>query len=472
MNDIVEGCKEWMSRKLTEANCFSFLQLAEKYNIDTVEDAITDFVFENFVTISETKGFTEISQQALCRYLSSDSLNTDIDEFIVFKAAKTWINKNKITDSKIIIEIMKNIRYALIPPSPLSKQVAIDDLIDDHKECRRLVSEAMEYHANVYTQPFSQGKLTKPRGKPNLLVISNGPKKGNSFNTVPCDEKLSFLSKPDFELIGQSDSLDHIQIVYESMSSVQIDNFLFLFACKCDGYQNFTMRYNASNDTWIELAAVPREATVGSRVAYSEYKREIFLIGGMPVHTGMRFQVDPTWVIPRVYSYNIQGNSWSSCIDLPEGLMYSGVATLDNNVFTTGGCSRDKTTHNVYAFDVKAKIWLTKASMNHKRQLHTLNALNGQLYAIGGSAISEDVENVLAVEVYESLCNQWTVIKEDGPTFFGKSSIVFDNKIYIICTDKIVIYEVDKNSFTSLPHGIPYKAFRNVSAMLTMPNLL
>ncbi len=474
MVEIVEECKGWMSQKITKNNCFDFLRLAEKYSIETVETAITEFVLKNFVAVSKTKGFTKISQQALCRYISSDTLKTGMDELAVYQAAKTWINKNKIEDSVTIFDIMKNVRFALIPLDPLSMKVSVDDIIDDHKECRRLVGEAMKYHGDVYKQPFYDVDLNKPRGKNGLLVIPNIKRAGGSF-TTPDNGHIDFLSFPTFERTGQSYSLN-MCIVDDSMSAVQMNNFMFLFGSKCDGYQNFTMRYDASNHIWIDLAAVPREATVGSSVACSEDKKKVFLIGGMSVNADSKWKLEKTKIISSTYMYDVVKNSWSQCNDLPESLLYSGAATLNDHVFVTGGYSADATTctDSVYAYDIKAKLWLHKAKMNHKRSRHTLDAIDGKLYAIGGKIIGAGL--VPFLEIYDSLSNQWTDVSlDDQYVMCGASSLVYDNQIYIIGgvnARQIAVYDVDSSEITILDEELPSESYRNVSAFLTIPKLL
>ncbi len=206
MADIVEECIEWMSGKITQNNCFNFLQLAEKYNIETVEDAITDFILANFKSVSETKGFSEISREALCRYLSSDVLKTEMEEYLVYIAAKNWILHNKIEDKTTISEIMKNVRFALIPPVTLSEKVATEDLIDDCKECRKMIGEAMKYHADSYSQPFYEGALSKPRGKQGLLVIPSGLQKDETCTTQSIDT-IHFLSLPMLDVTKKKASL-------------------------------------------------------------------------------------------------------------------------------------------------------------------------------------------------------------------------------------------------------------------------
>ena len=465
MNDTVEECIEWMMQKITKNNCFDFLRLAEKYSIEPLVFAITEFVLNNFVAVSKTEGFTEISQQALCRYLASDNLKTGMDELIVYQAAKTWIKKNKITDSKSIVDIMKNVRFALVPLDPLSMQITIDYLIDDYKDCRRLVGEAMKYHGDVYIQPFYDGNLNKPRGKNGLLVVPNGRQVDGSFTSTGSGN-LDFLTFPELRPEKQSKSLN-TSIVFDSMNAIQINNFLFLFASKCDGYQNFTMRYDPSNDTWIDMAAVPRQATVGSAIACTEDKKRVFLFGGMHVTAKSKWKIEIEEISAEVFMYDVQKNSGSHCNDLSEGVVYSRAATLGNLIFLTGGL---ETADRVWAYDVKATVWLTKAKMNHKRYVHCLDAVGQKLYAIGGKLIGAG--DAKSVEVYDLPSNQWTIVLPRGPDVIGASSLAIDNKIYIIGgnnSKQVFIYEMGKNKVTHLPQELPSHSRRNVSALMNSP---
>ncbi len=480
IEDLVKECKKWMSEKITKNNCFTFLRLAEKYSIETVEHAITEFVLKNFVAVSETKSFTEISKQALCRYLSSDFLKTNMEEYAVFKAAKKWITKNKVTDNAIVFNIMKNVRFALIPPITLSEQVSTNDVIDDNKHCRKLVGEAMKYHADVYNQPFYDDNMNKPRGKRGIFVVANGPRQGNSYTAS--NGNLDFLPFPGIKPNQQCKSFN-APFVYDSMCAINISNFMFLFGAKsmdgCDGYQNFALRYNASNDTWMKMDPVPREVVIGSSIALSDKRKEIFLVGGMLVNPEAIFTITSKKVISGVYTFDIQKNSWTQCSDLPEKLVYTGTATYGNLIFVTGGDSSfGKTGNSVYAYDGKGKVWLTKAKMNHKRCHHILNVVGGKLYAIGGRVISESSTYVPCTEMYEASSDQWTDILPNGPSFSATSSLVIGDNIYIIGgsshgnAKQISVYEVDNNKVTIVTENLPSNCLRNVSALLTLPKLL
>ncbi len=470
MTGIVKECMEWMEKAITKDSCFHFLRLAEKYNIETIEKTITDFVLKNFVDVSKTEQFCEISQQALCRYISSDLLRTDMDENSVFKAARSWILKNEVTDKDVIFEIMKNVRFAFIPQITLSGEVLVDDLIEGNREFRMMVAEAIKYHADVYNRPFYDGGLNRPRGKKGLLTVTTGKRMGNKFTTSGQGEvhfiPVSALNKAK-QVQGTSLGMS---IVYESMSAITINNFLFLFGTKCNGYQNMAMRYDASIDCWVNLAAVPGQAAVGSTIACSEDKKNIFLIGGMQVKATSKFEVDGDYAMARVSIYDIQKNTWSSCMELPMSLAYSAAATLHDHIYVTGGDGPDGTKKSVFAYDPKGKLWLTKAKMNKRRREHTLDAVGEKLYAIAGE--SNNHMNT-SVEVYDLPSDQWTLTLTGEPSTSGATSVVIENRIYILGgSGDIVVYDVDKNTVPNLFDNHQTFFEDNVSALMTLPKLL
>ncbi len=471
--DIVQDCKKWMTKHISKDNCFDFLRLAERYNIESVETAITEFVLKNFEAVSQTESFTGISQGALCRYLSADVLKTSMNEYAVYQAAKYWILKNNINDITLISNIMSNVRFALVPAMTLSDQILMDDFIEGNKPFRKMVSEAMKYHADVFSQPFYQGNMNKPRGKKGLLVIPNGKQEHDNTYVAYSNGHINFLPFPTLQSTKKSKSLN-IPIVYDSMSAVQVNNFLFLFGCTSDGFHNFTMRYDGSNDTWIKLEPVPQDATVGSKVACTEDRSQILLMGGMCVHADSKFTLPSNEIVEYTNIYDVKKNAWSSGIDLPQGLVHMGVATVNGLVFVTGGhCASGQTSDKTFAYDVKANLWLTKAKMNEKRCYHTLDAIGEKLYAVGGrDARGSDSSSI---DIYDVLSNQWTQIPLPvGERFVAASSVVDGHRIFIgggiENGKKIRIYDVDKNKITAV--DVSSCIARNVSAFLTLPKLL
>ena len=481
MNSIVDKCKEWMIQKVTSTNCLAFLKLAEKFNLETTEAAITKFVLENFVSISKTEAFSNISKQGLVKYLSSDTLRTKFNESVAYKAVKNWILKNNVEDKMEVCEILKNIRFALITPENLSDEILQDAMIVENKECLSMVGEAMKYHGNVYTQPFYKGNLNKPRGEAGVLMITN-PDKGEGYN-VPNGRLyggiVDWLSFPEFDC-QCCDDPPFGKVVYESILALQVNNFLFVFGTKCDGYQNFSTRYDATNDKWLELAAVPRQATIGSSLACTFDQRNIFLFGGMHVNKDSEYGIDGAEIINAVFNYDVPSNSWRQGKDIPSKLVHSASASLQNIMYVTGGYvpySEDYesdffSTNEVWAYDVSGKIWLSKSHMHNERSRHVLEASNDKLWAIGGMMLTLFTTSV---EVFDPLLNQWTVISPDIPALCDASSIVVGHEIYVVGgvhesedAADVFVYDTNQNKLTTVLEKIGSDCSRNISALMSL----
>ncbi len=485
MTDIVEHCTVWMNENITETNCFTLLQLAEKYSIQSIVCAVEKFVMANFVSVCETSGFSGISQQALCKYLSSDTLKTDINEFAVYKAAKYWIQENKITDAKVVTEILANVRFAFVEPDKLTDEILCDSIIASNTGCLKMFGEAMKYHLNPRTQPLYKGDLNRPRGLPSLLLISSGKLQNTqSFASAGADP-VHLLNFPNFENEGIATASIKLPMVIESLSSVQIGNFLFVFRSNNEGFRNFTKRYNGSTNTWKEMTPVPRESTIGS-VATSVTDK-IFLLGGMFVNKKTKYSLNSKSIMDRVLIYDISNNSWREGVQMPQRLMYSGATTLHSSIYVTGGVDPGgldgvlSTVAKVHAFDIKANLWLVKESMNHPRCQHVLEACEDRLYAIAGRVIGG--ENTTSIEEYDPIVNQWSVIQIECLKAIGASSFVVDQNIYIVggsdaqdgvTVYNVTVYDVDKKKLDRMEGHLPYTAncWRNVSAYLISPKLL
>ena len=483
MNHVVEQCKEWMIKNATHTNCFTFLKLAENFNLESTALAITKFVLENFVLVSETEAFTDISKEALKSYLSSDILKTEFNECVVFKAAKNWITKNKIVDKMEVCEILKNIRFALISPDNLSDEILLDDMIVENKECRSMIGEAIKYHGNVYTQPFYKGNGNRPRGLDGVLVITNPDGEDDSYN-IPdlrwyggCVDYLTF---PDFDCQCFNDP-PLGKVVYESMLALQVNNFLFVFGTNCDGYQNFTKRYDATFDKWMDLAAVPRQATVGSSLGCTNDQRNIFLFGGMHVNKDSEYGVNDDRMTDTVYNYDVPNNSWRQETNMPVKLVYGASASLCNIMYVTGGFALSGThfygSVEVWAYDSDAKLWLSKPPMHHIRHNHALEACNGKLWAIGGIFAGVFATSI---EAFDPVANQWTVTSTDLPGLHDASSIVHGHKIYLVGGSRktenssseessaVFVYDTVERKLTTVIQEFQNDYSRNICAQLTL----
>ncbi len=470
MTGIVEDCKDWMLGNMQVTNCLTFLKYAEIYDLETVRDAANEFVLYNFIDVSKTSKFLEISQASMCKYIASDNLRTDFEEYEVYKVAKKWLEHNSIKSKKAVFEVMKNIRFALIAPTELSQEIMYDEIIQ-FKDCQKLVSEAISYHMNIYQQPLYQGNLNQPRGKTGLIIIPNGERSGNGYNTRGNGEAIHFMSFPEETSAAKSDSSLKISAAYGSLSSVQKNNFLFLFGVAPQNYyMNFSKRYSSATDSWIDLKTLPKAPAVG--LAIATYGEKIYIMGGMPVNKDTRFYIGGRLMSEEMYAYTIPSNTWSACDPMPMKCSYSQATFLGEILYVSGGFDGKNTVSSVFSYDANAKLWLTKKKMNHPRYDHLIEAVNDKLYVIGG--LTNDDTPVSSVEIYDPLADHWTLASHSGlAPPFPESSFVYERKICFVSDSLIAEYNPDQNRIRRLAFMLPSPCHRKSvkCALMVLPKL-
>ena len=121
---------------------------------------------------------------------------------------------------------------------------------------------------------------------------------------------------------------------------------------------------------------------------------------------------------------------WSNITNTPTKQWCSGVATLDNKIYFTGGrwlnlYGDDQTLSSAICYDLDTNMWSQIANMNIERSGHSLVSLHGKLFAIGG-------EEVDSVEVYDPDNNTWALLQYrlDGTVYGTGAGLIKKYYVY------------------------------------------
>ena len=145
-----------------------------------------------------------------------------------------------------------------------------DDSLMENKECFKMAVSAMKYHSIIFTQPFTSSRATE-RGEDAVVLIRTAEMEVYS--------KLDMVRNADdpIDLTYETEKLK-FKLSLSSCSLVKVNNFLYLFATVSDTFTPVTQRYDGSSGIWIDLAPVPRPATVGTTAAC--VNDTVYLVGG------------------------------------------------------------------------------------------------------------------------------------------------------------------------------------------------
>src|SRR6185295_4453903 len=125
------------------------------------------------------------------------------------------------------------------------------------------------------------------------------------------------------------------------------------------------------------------------------------------------------------------GTSWSQVASLSSPRRNLGAAALNGIIYAVGGSDvNGNALSTLEAFDTSnpGNGWVARAPLPTARHSLGVVALNGQVYAIGGSPNG----NLSVVEAYSPATNTWTVKQSmpSGRSLFGAAGI--GNEIYVI----------------------------------------
>ncbi len=262
----------------------------------------------------------------------------------------------------------------------------------------------------------------------------------------------------------------------DSVSVIEMNNYMFLFAVDSSSFQPITMRFNATTSEWITLASVPQQATADRAIARLG-GNTIYLLGGYHIEKIDEPTVDNTEPDDRAtdeaFQYNIASNKWIKLSNMPKPLIRSAAAgsEMDGCVYFSGGWCKSLTdaAPYLYAFDTHANKWFTKPDMLHPRNNHMMESVREKLYVFCGDNYRS---NVIEVAEYDIFSEQWTVIEDENLSQIGGVSWVIGDDIFISFDSEIYIFHASTKIIKEKDEQLDNKQTYSAASLLTFPELL
>ncbi len=460
MSNIVEICAKHMIENLSIATCFTYKTLFEKFSMKKAEKAVNDYILENFVALFKSDDFLELPKETLCSYLQNENLGVS-EEIEVFRIAKAWLEHDK-ERMQYCADIMKQISFAFIPTDTLKDEVRSASFMQQDKACNDLLFETLTYHGNIYTQPLYQGTINKPKGKPSLLVIEAGTfriKGGCKMFRIAEVENPAWIVQMDNLHEKHKDVKVGIPFVYDSISLVEYNNFLYLFGVDNRSFSGVSMRYDGNTNKWIDLAPIPSGSLV--RSAVSRVGETIIVTGGQGVSPNDKYKFYLARLFDETYLYDIATNTWKTGTPYPQGIAGAAACTLNDLMYVAGGQLEEKVwSKKMWAYDVKGDVWLTKTGMSKDRPNPIMKTVSDKL------VLTDTHFN--SAEFYDCELNQWTVVTvTEEFQLRDCSAFLYNNALHLIGgKDNAIGYVDGDGDWTELADKLFKNVGRNYCALL------
>jgi hypothetical protein len=160
-----------------------------------------------------------------------------------------------------------------------------------------------------------------------------------------------------------------------------------------------------AHDCWTSATPMPTPRAYASVAAVNG---KVYAIGGFDPAN------NPT-PMSTVEAYDPSTNVWSTKASLLTPRNEPGVGVVNGIIYVVGGTDNVTPLGTVEAYDPTTDAWTTKAPMPTPRYALAVSVVNGVLYAVGGNG---DNVNLSTVEAYDPATNMWTT-KTPRPTPTG-----------------------------------------------------
>ncbi|XP_038078750.1 kelch-like protein 29 [Patiria miniata] len=152
----------------------------------------------------------------------------------------------------------------------------------------------------------------------------------------------------------------------------------------------------------------------------SMMKDVLVVVGGM--------ETSRQWVKDVSY-YDPAAETWETLSTLPFSQTDYSVASLNDDVYISGGFKMGSATSEVWCYKTAHDKWMEVSNLKLARFNHTSTGLDGMLYVVGGE--TDDV-GLTEIERYDPQRNIWEIIGEANPTQSNLTVAGLNQKLYIV----------------------------------------
>ncbi|XP_074171984.1 kelch-like protein 30 isoform X2 [Rhinolophus sinicus] len=163
-----------------------------------------------------------------------------------------------------------------------------------------------------------------------------------------------------------------------------------------------------------------------------ELEEVLAVVGGRAMEEDEEGAEEPGPLPGNFTFYNTKAKRWMALPDFPDYHKWGfSLAVLNNSVYVTGGSRGTKTdtwsTTQAWCFPLKEAAWKCVAPMLKARTNHASAALNGEVYAIGGTTL-----DVVEVESYDPYTDTWAPVSPALKYVSNFSAAGCQGRLYLV----------------------------------------
>ncbi|NWY04384.1 KLHL9 protein, partial [Nothoprocta ornata] len=396
VREVIKLCFQFLEGCLNCENCMDVLNIAKRLGPEELRRRAMRYIGQHYQQVlSDPLCLKELDQETLCEVLGRTD-TAGCSELELFSAAVSWLQQDR-TRLTAAPEILRHIRFPLIPLRDLQKYMRDLPLLRRDSSCRRYLQAALNYHSQPYAQPVLQSRHSSPRCGSAALLVAGGRTADNRVcrDMWAADEGCSSWRK-----VG-----DLCAPLYNHCVAV-INNFFFVIGGQHQfdptGKQpsNEVFRFDPRHASWLQVASMRERRTRFQAAVLGE---RILAVGG-GTHLGS--------LTCTTELYQPAENTWELAAPFPVPIADHAGAVHKGILYVSGGFSGGKTLRETYSYLHRLRRWVGNRAMTFARCDHGMAAAGDRIFCIGGRTLNgvEEWIHVNEMEYYCPVSDQWTTL--------------------------------------------------------------
>ncbi|XP_078493669.1 kelch-like protein 25 [Ciona intestinalis] len=409
MHRIRNLCIEYLLTTVSPQNCFTIQALAECYTIPQLTEKSNKFVVENYQQVVSSDQFRKLSKDDVIRLLQSTHGTVSSD--LVYTAVMNWVKFD--SNESYLIEVIKFVDFHKMSPEMLEDVVSAEPLI------RKLRVTDCSFHDALVEHVKKTGQSRVPVQDNELEIRDLPVLEEKSLISLGGKNTLTKVTKFDLQT-KQWSQLPDLPVGRDDAAAVVIDDVLYYTAgdLQTDGETTAT--------NIVHRMKLKEKVLKWEKVASMRVKRWGF---GAAVFNGIIFVFgggdDTNKRLSSGESYVVSLNKWIRIKPMKIARSTHSVVALNGNLFSLGG----KNLCSVERYDPLSDEWEDVAPMQTPRSSFVAVVLNNVIYAIGGN---DGKQRLKSVEKYNVEDDTWVYVEDMNIERYVHAACVAQNKIYVV----------------------------------------
>ena len=394
---------EVISQSMSHTNCLLFYYAAMSYQCTELQERTRNFIFANFMSVTGTEDFLELSRKQVEEWISSDEIKVKSEEE-VFQVIVKWMEESEIGEHEEFFQLLRHVRLMHVPRSYVLSNILTHPLVKGSETCTAFALDStMTTSLKSSSRPPRNCLKTCEDG---LFTIWQE----KSFCYLPSENKWHEMCN----LLSKKNCYPCSSAVVSGKLYVSVQEHRII------------ERYDPFSNSWVSLMS-NRGVDTYERPALANFQGSLFAVGG---------KTSENQVVNKVQKYNPDTDLWLEVA--PMSVARAGVCVVadESSMYAIGGWSRIGVLNVVEKYDPQRNSWSKVASTREKKAYCCGVLVDSKVFLFGG--VKRKVPAIIStlIEIYDPVSDGWTSVQNTFLRSIPISAVSLKEEIFVLVRKK------------------------------------